>query len=197
VILVGLALAAPREQVLVQARHAYQCAVAAGFVEDRGVVAVIDYARPSTEPRLAIVDLRTDAVLLETRVSHGRNSGDDRAVSFSNVEGSNQSSIGVFRTADVYSGKHGRSLHLEGLEPGWNDNARSRAIVLHRADYATDSFVEKWGRLGRSHGCPAVDPAVADTVIDTLAAGTLIVAYAEVPEWLQSSAFLGCGSASR
>lgn len=192
-ILAGLALAAPRDAALAQAKQAYQCAVAAGVIEDRGIVAVIDYARPSTEPRLAIVDLRTNAVVLETRVSHGKNSGDDRAVSFSNVEGSNQSSLGVFRTADVYVGKHGRSLQLEGLEPGWNDHARARAIVLHRADYATESFVERWGRLGRSHGCPAVDPAVADTIIDTLGSGALIVAYADDEGWLRSSSFLGCG----
>ena len=178
---------------LAQAKVAYQCAVASGVVEDRGLVAVIDYARPSTEPRFAIVDVHTGTVVLETRVTHGKNSGEDRAVAFSNVEGSNQSSIGVFRTADVYTGKHGRSLQLEGLEPGWNDNARARAIVLHRADYATDAFVARWGRLGRSHGCPAVDPAVADTIIDTLGSGALIVAYAEDETWLRSSSFLGCG----
>lgn len=151
--------------------------------------------RPSADARLAVVDLRASVVVLETRVAHGRNSGDDRATVFSNVPGSYESSLGLYRTGETYTGKHGRSLTLDGLEPGWNDRARSRAIVVHAADYVTEAFVLRWGRLGRSLGCPALDPAVTDTVIDKIRGGTLVFAYHADAAWLATSRWLACAGA--
>lgn len=191
--LAAVAHAAPRPEVLELARTAYRCAVAAHAIDDTGILAVIDFELPSSARRLAIVDLRTGAVLREVRVTHGRGSGGDHATSFSNVEGSHQSSVGVYRTAGAYVGTHGRAVLLDGLDPGWNDGARAREIVLHRAAYASDAFLERWGRLGRSHGCPALDPAVADAIIDLVDQGTLIFAYAPVQDWLRSSEWLSCG----
>jgi len=187
--------ASPRDAVLALARTAYACAVHSGAAADTGILTVIDYDRPSVDARLAVVDLRASAVLMETRVAHGRNSGDDQAVAFSNVSGSNESSVGLYRTGETYTGKHGRSLTLDGLEPGWNDHARARAIVVHAADYATEAFVLRWGRLGRSLGCPALDPAVSDTVIDKIRGGTLVFAYHADAAWLATSRWLACSGA--
>lgn len=181
----------PPTDLLDEARIVAQCAQAEG-VATRGVVAVIDYSLPSTAERLWVVDTRTNEVLLHTRVAHGQGTGDDVATAFSNKDGSHQSSLGVFRAGEVYEGKHGRSLRLDGLEPGVNDRARSRDIVIHAAEYATDAFVAEHGRLGRSWGCPAVDPAVLDRVIDLLQDGGLILAWYPEQSWLRTSRFLDC-----
>lgn len=155
-------------------------------------IAVIDFSLPSSAPRLWVVDLAQGDVLLHTRVAHGRTSGERLAGSFSNEPGSHASSLGLYRGAEVYRGRHGRSLRLDGLEPGFNDRARERAIVVHGAEYATEAFVDDHGRLGRSWGCPAVAPEVSDPLIDLLADGTALVAWYPDPDWLVSSASVHC-----
>jgi hypothetical protein len=100
------------------------------------------------------------------------------------------SSLGIFRALDEYRGSHGPSLRLEGLEPGFNDHARERAIVMHGADYVSDGIIASQGRLGRSWGCPAVRPEVARKLIETIRDGSLIVAYYPDARWLGASAFL-------
>jgi hypothetical protein len=110
--------------------------------------------------------------------------------SMSNLDGSHASSVGLVRTAETYSGSNGYSLRLDGLEPGFNNNDRSRAIVVHGADYATQSFVDDNGYLGRSWGCPAIDPAVTADLIDTLANGRLLLKYFDDSDWLSSSAYV-------
>ncbi len=154
------------------------------------VLTVIDYSLASTERRLWVFDLEAEEVLFRELVAHGQNTGSNRARHFSNDEGSHQSSLGVFRTGRTYRGKHGYSLKLDGLEPGFNDNARDRAIVIHAADYVTEDFIAANGRLGRSWGCPALDPAVANDVIDTIRGGTLLVVYYPDDVWLSGSAYL-------
>lgn len=141
------------------------------------LLTVIDYSRPSTERRLWVLDLARDSVLERTLVAHGRGTGDDRAERFSNRPGSFESSLGTFVTGDSYAGKNGYSLRLRGLDPGLNDNAEARAIVMHGAWYATRAFIAKIGRLGRSEGCPALDPAVARRVIDRIKGGSVLFAY--------------------
>jgi hypothetical protein len=181
-------------EVLDLALDAVDCARERGVVDDAHVLSVIDFRLPSTERRLWVIDLdKREAVFVE-RVAHGRNTGEDLASAFSNRPGSNQSSVGLFRTGETYVGKHGRSLRLDGLEPGFNDRARQRAIVVHGATYCTLDHVMKWGRLGRSEGCPALDPAVTDAVIDTIRDGSLLFAYYPVQEWLGASRFLSCSS---
>ncbi|MCK9469889.1 MAG: murein L,D-transpeptidase catalytic domain family protein, partial [Porticoccaceae bacterium] len=146
----------------------------------------------SSEPRLWIFDLATQTLLLEELVAHGRNSGDNLATDFSNREGSYQSSIGLFRASESYFGRHGYSLRMDGLEPGINDFARQRAIVIHGADYVSASWVERQGRIGRSLGCPAVSRDVADQVVDTLKDGQFVFSYYPDKEWLRSSTYLNC-----
>jgi L,D-transpeptidase catalytic domain len=170
---------------------AWRRAVAAGAVLRSDVLTVIDYSRPSTEPRLFVIDVSKNRVRFAELVAHGRDSGGNATERFSNAEGSHMSSLGVFRAADAYRGEHGLSLHLDGLEPGFNDHARDRAIVIHGARYVSAEAVSALGRLGRSWGCPAVRPSFAKRLIDTIKDGSLIVAYYPDSDWLARSAFLG------
>jgi hypothetical protein len=159
---------------------------------DASRLAVIDYSLPSTEPRLWVFDLVRKRLLFKELVSHGRGSGDALAHAFSNEPESHQSSLGLFRTLDSYYGRNGYSLRLQGLEPGINDLAYERAIVIHGADYVSESFIERTGRLGRSLGCPAVRPEVTRRLIDVLKDDQYLFAYYPDRKWLQRSAFLGC-----
>lgn len=160
-------------------------------------LAVIDYSLPSNQPRLWVFDLLRGRLLFEERVAHGRGSGDAQPHAFSNVPESHQSSLGLFRTLDSYRGRNGYSLRLEGLEPGVNDRAFDRAIVVHGADYASPAFVARTGRLGRSHGCPVVRPEVTRPLIDSIKGGQYLFAYYPDPHWLQTSSFLGCSADAR
>jgi hypothetical protein len=164
-------------QALQMALSALERMKAAGRSVRSDVLMVIDYSRRSTEPRLWVFDLNRAGVLFHELVAHGRNSGDDRAVRFSNEPGSLMSSLGLFLTADTYMGKHGLSLRLQGLEKGVNDNSLDRAIVIHAADYVSESVAQKSGRIGRSWGCPAVRPAISKKLIETVQGGVLLLAY--------------------
>jgi hypothetical protein len=133
---------------------------------------VIDYSKPSSEPRLWVFDLDHRRLLFEEPVAHGMNSGDDRAVRFSNKPGSLMSALGLFLTADTYIGKHGLSLKLRGLEQGLNDSSMDRAIVIHGANY-----VRRGGPIGRSWGCPAVRQEISSALIEAVRGGTLLLSY--------------------
>ncbi|AXY43230.1 murein L,D-transpeptidase catalytic domain family protein [Halomonas sp. JS92-SW72] len=174
-------------QVLSLAANALACAD-----PDARRLAVIDYSLPSTEPRLWVFDLPRNELMFEELVSHGRGSGDAMATTFSNVPESYQSSLGLFRTMNSYYGRNGYSLRLEGLEAGVNDLAYQRAIVIHGADYVSESFIEQTGRLGRSHGCPAVRQEVTYPLIDSIKEEQYLFVYYPDPEWLEGSAFLAC-----
>lgn len=168
-------------------------AAAAQDLADRPILTVIDFSLPSTARRLWTVDIQTGEVLANDRVTHGSGSGSSSdpamASSFSNVEGSNKSSLGLARTAETYSGSNGYSLRLDGLEPS-NDNMRDRAIVIHGAAYAEDSFVDDNGYLGRSQGCPAVAMSRSRSFIDVVKQGTLVFSYYPDNAWLASSPYL-------
>ncbi len=170
---------------------AWSHAVRAGTVDRPEILTVIDYSRPSTEPRLFVIDLASNRVVFSELVAHGRGSGENAAERFSNADGSHMSSLGVFRASGTYNGQHGLSLRLEGLEPGFNDRARERAIVMHAAGYVSTAMIASQGRLGRSWGCPAVRPAIATKLIDAIKDGSLVVAYYPDADWLARSAFLG------
>ncbi|MGM0813386.1 MAG: murein L,D-transpeptidase catalytic domain family protein [Pseudomonadota bacterium] len=189
----ALSGAAPAAQpeVLQKAVSAMKCAVNNG-VEPADRLAVVDFSLPSSERRLWIFDLQHRELLLEDYVAHGQNSGGNQATRFSNVVGSHQSSLGLFRTQESYFGRHGYSLRMDGLEAGVNDRARDRAIVIHAADYVDPDWIERQGRIGRSQGCPAVRPEIAEVVVDSLKNGQFMFTYYPDPEWLASSAYLNC-----
>lgn len=154
------------------------------------VLTVIDYSLPSTKKRLWVLDLAKDKLLFHELVAHGKGTGENIAKAFSNTPGSYQSSLGLFETLSTYMGKHGYTLRLRGLEQGVNDKAEERSIVIHGAWYVSPSFAKKYGRLGRSWGCPALDKQVAKQVIDTIKGRSLLFVYFPDKKWLSSSKFL-------
>ena len=151
------------------------------------IVTIIDFSKPSTEKRLFILDLEKQELLYHTFVAHGKNTGVNMATKFSNNKGSNQSSLGLYRTAESYHGKHGYSLRLDGLEKGFNDNARSRAVVMHSASYVSEAFIKRHGRLGRSWGCPAVPVEFSKEIIDLIKGGSCLYIYANDKHYLENS----------
>ncbi|KRD79749.1 murein L,D-transpeptidase catalytic domain family protein [Lysobacter sp. Root983] len=174
------------------ALDARDCAIRSGTVTASQRLGVIDYSRPSTERRLWVFDLSHARLLYNEFVAHGRGSGENFATAFSNRDGSHQSSLGLFVTADTYVGGNGYSLRMEGLEPGVNDKAMSRTIVMHGAPYVDPDLASQQGRLGRSYGCPALRPAVAREMIDTLKQGQLLFAYYPDRDWIAHSRFFSC-----
>jgi hypothetical protein len=181
----------PRPEVVALALDAYRCGEREGYFE-RPVLTIIDYSLPASEPRLWVIDVQTRQILHHELVAHGERSGDNMAVAFSNEIGSHQSSLGLFRTDEVYFGRFGYSLRLSGLEPGVNDNARERAIVVHGlADVSRTTAVQQ-GTIGRSWGCPALPVEASAKIIDSISGGSAIFAYYPDPSWLQASRFLSC-----
>ena len=181
---------APHPAVLSLALSGYQHAVESGVVADNALLTIIDYSRPSTEERLHVYDPATGEVLHASLVAHGKNSGQNLATRFGNEPGSLMSSLGFFVTTDTYQGKHGYSLHLRGLEPGINDNAVDRLIVIHGADYVSEEFAAKHGRLGRSWGCPALPDETAAEIIDLIKDGTCVYVHGNDSAYRQKSAYI-------
>ena len=154
------------------------------------LLTLIDFSLPSTEKRMYVLDLAKREILFVSYVAHGRNSGENYATSFSNRDGSHQSSLGFYRTTDTYNGGNGYSLRLDGLEKGINDKALQRAIVIHGADYCSENVIRATGRLGRSFGCPALPRELTKPVIDTIKGGSLLFIYADQPDYLSCSKVL-------
>ena len=162
------------------ALQAHSCAVRTGRIEPRRVqplLGVIDFSQPSTSPRLWVVDLDAGDVVFHEWVAHGSGPGGDGPPVFSDVPESHCSSLGAYATAELYTGRHGLSLRLDGLQPGLNGNARERDIVVHGAAYVSRAHIDEWGRLGRSWGCPAVRLDVAEPLVRALAGGALLLAW--------------------
>lgn len=178
-----------RREVLAAALKAFETAWSRGDTRKR-VLTIIDYSLPSDQRRLWVIDLDSKKLLFHEYVAHGRGSGNRDATDFSNRDGSHKSNLGLLRTGETYTGKHGYSLTLDGLEPGFNDNARERTIVIHAADYVSEAVAREQGRVGRSHGCPALDPAKSKAIIDTIKNGTLVFGYYPDKGWLGASRYL-------
>lgn len=159
------------------------------------LMTLIDFTKPSTEERLFVIDMKAKRILYSSLVSHGRNSGNLYATSFSNKYGSFQSSLGFYLTESTYTGKNGYSLILEGLEAGINDRAKERAIVMHGAPYSNPSVISGSGRLGRSLGCPALPQKVSKEIINTIKEGSLLFIYADDEKYLSESSILKENSA--
>ena len=144
------------------------------------IVGIADFGLRSSEQRFHFVNLEQGSVR-SFYVAHGAGSDpehDGWLNNFSNVEGSNATSQGAYVTWEWYKGKYGTSIRLGGLDRT-NSNALPRAIVMHPAEYARRSHVEKWGRLGRSNGCFAMDPDDFNEALWHLSGGRLLYA-----DWL-------------
>jgi len=160
----------------------------------KNIITIIDFTKPSIEERLYVLDIENRKLLFKSHVSHGKNSGENYATSFSNKAGSNQSSLGFFVTDNIYYGKNGYSLVLHGLEEGINDLAKQRAVVIHGAAYANPAFIASNRRLGRSFGCPALPEALAKPIINTIKDGSVLFIYANDKNYSKKSHFLNKNS---
>lgn len=139
------------------------------------IVAIADMTQPSTAKRFYIIDLEHRELLLRTYVAHGQGSGELIPTSFSNREGSHQTSLGLYRVGlEIVSPKHGPALLLHGLERGVNCQAERREVIMHGADYVSDEFIREHGRLGRSWGCPAVNRADMPRMLELLTDGAAL-----------------------
>jgi hypothetical protein len=141
------------------------------------ILTVVDFSLSSTEERMWVIDMKTQQVILKSLVAHGRNSGLEFATDFSNITESFQSSLGFYLTGEVYQGKHGTSLRLDGMESGINDNARNRAVVIHGATYVSEKFAKAQGYIGRSQGCPAVPYQIHKKLIETIKEKSCVFIY--------------------
>lgn len=165
--------------------------------KNKNIITLIDFTKPSTEKRLYVLDMKQKKLLYTSLVSHGKNSGENYATSFSNENGSHKSSLGFYLTERAYQGKNGYSLVLDGLEKGINDQAKERAIVIHGAPYSNPSVINTTGRLGRSYGCPALPQTICKPVINAIKDGTLLYIYANDKNYLNQSAILSAYTALR
>lgn len=162
-----------------------------GKLLNQSILTIIDFSQSSTKKRMYVIDLYKKVLLFNTYVAHGKNTGEEYAQQFSNIPGTFQSSLGFYLTENMSIGsKVGLSLLLKGLEQGINDKAREREIIIHGADYATEDFIKKTGRLGRSYGCPSLPPDVIKPVAETIKNGSLLFIYSPDKNYLQKSTVL-------
>ncbi|MEP7236529.1 MAG: murein L,D-transpeptidase catalytic domain family protein [Ferruginibacter sp.] len=158
-----------------------------GKLANDNIISIVDFSLSSSKKRLFVIDLNEQKVLYNTYVAHGVNSGKEYANQFSNNPSSYQSSLGFYETKSTYLGAHGYSLKLDGLEKGINDNANSRDIVIHAADYVNESLIKTQGYIGRSWGCPALPEKLHKPIIDKIKNGTCLFIYSHNNNYLQKS----------
>lgn len=172
------------------ALQGYTDLVSNGSIKNDRILSIVDFSLPSTKKRLFVIDVTTGKLLFNTFVSHGRNSGKEMATEFSNDANSFKSSLGFYITGATYSGEHGYSLRLDGQEAGINDNAYSRSIVMHAANYVNENIIKAKGLLGRSLGCPAVPPALHKAIINTIKDGSCLFLYSSDSFYVSHSKIL-------
>lgn len=161
-----------------------------GKLDNRQFLTLIDFSVESTEPRMWVIDLEAGKVKYHTYVAHGMKTGLVQASSFSNRPHSHQSSLGFYRASETYIGKHGFSMRLDGMEDGFNSNARVRNIVLHGAPYVSEKHIRDNGHLGRSQGCPAVPQELSKPIIEAISGGSCLFIYHPSDTYLDSSKLL-------
>eukprot|EP01012_Entosiphon_sulcatum_P033010 TRINITY_DN41858_c0_g1_i1.p1 TRINITY_DN41858_c0_g1~~TRINITY_DN41858_c0_g1_i1.p1 ORF type:complete len:262 (+),score=23.47 TRINITY_DN41858_c0_g1_i1:15-800(+) len=176
------------QEVFEKALTGYYNMKYSGLLNTKSILTIADFDQESCKKRLYIIDLANKKLIMNTWVAHGQNSGGDKPSAFSNNINSNQSSLGFYLTGEIYYGKHGRSLKLDGMDEGFNSNARERSIVVHGANYVSQQSIDQLGRLGRSQGCPAVPAKLADKVINTISDHTVLFINNSDQEY--NSAFL-------
>lgn len=159
--------ALPKMESFTKALEGFYALKAKGKIS-KDILTLVDFSLSSNSKRLWVIDLSTNTILFHSLVAHGRNTGEEFAKKFSNKSESYQSSLGFYVTGEIYTGKHGKSMRLDGQEKGVNDNARNRAVVMHGADYVSESFIRNHNRLGRSQGCPAIPVEMTDDIIDAI-----------------------------
>jgi hypothetical protein len=188
---VNLAETGLSRDVFVMAMKGLRKLESGGKLLNPDIITIADYSQSSNNKRLYVIDIQHRKLLFNTYVAHGRNTGEEYAKYFSNSEGSWKSSLGFYITEAPVVGSHtGYALLIRGVEKGFNDNATRREIIIHAADYATESFIKKYGRLGRSYGCPALPPDVNKPIIETIKGGTCLFIYNPDTQYICQSSLL-------
>ncbi|CEG58422.1 murein L,D-transpeptidase catalytic domain family protein [Legionella fallonii] len=180
-----------REPVINKVLTTLKCAMEYD-IDRNNILTIIDYSLPSNEKRLWVFDLKAKKLLFNTYVSHGIKSGTLLTNYFSNKFNSKASSIGVYKTEKAYYGREGLSLRLDGLDASFNDNASNRSVVMHGGWYVDEQFIKRYGRPGRSWGCPALPLNLYQSIINTIKDSSLLVAYYPSDVWFEKSKFLNC-----
>jgi L,D-transpeptidase catalytic domain len=168
----------------------YQQLQKSGAIQHAGILSIVDFSLPSFKKRLFVLDMENGKLLFNTLVAHGRNSGQVIATRFSNRSSSFESSLGFYLTGETYNGQKGYSLRLLGIEPGINNNAYNRGIVVHGASYVNEEMTNGNGRLGRSEGCPAIPSEVHRSVIEAIKDGSCFFIYGKNKRYLTRSKLL-------
>jgi L,D-transpeptidase catalytic domain len=175
------------------AMQGFNYLVETGKLTNKAIISIIDFTKPSSQKRLFVLDLDNYRILFNTYVAHGVNSGREFASQFSNTPESNKSSLGFYITSNTYYGSNGYSLRLNGLERGINDNAGSRDIVMHGADYVNEAYIHSQGYIGRSWGCPAIAPKLSKPVINSIKNGTCLFIYSNANNYPRRSRVINHG----
>ena len=176
--------------VFLNAFKGYQYFVAENALNKPGLLTICDFSQPSSNKRLYVLDLNAGKILFNTYVAHGRNSGNDYATSFSNSDESHKTCLGFMITAETYNGDNGYSMRLDGQENGFNNNVRSRAIVMHGSAYVNRDRALNGTMMGRSWGCPAVPAAEVHSIIDCIKGGSCFFNYYPDKIYTKASAIL-------
>ena len=160
------------------------------------ILTVLDFTKSSRFERMWIIDMKNQKLVRRELVAHGKNSGHDMVTSFSNKLHSNQSSMGFYVTDAPYIGNNGISMLINGMDKGYNCQARNRAVVMHGADYVNPRTMNHNGRLGRSFGCPAVEMHKAQEIIDYVKDGSCLFIYYKDKKYLSSSKWINLDKAT-
>ena len=161
-----------------------------GLLKKTNVLTICDFSQSSSNQRMYVIDVRNHRVLYRTYVAHGINSGEEYATSFSNKMESCKSSLGFYITSGTYTGVNGYSLRIEGVDKGFNDNARKRAIVIHGANYVSMRVVHKYGMMGTTFGCPAIPTEMTTQIIPVVKNGSCFFIYYPSKKYLAQSTVL-------
>ncbi|MDR0229452.1 MAG: murein L,D-transpeptidase catalytic domain family protein [Flavobacteriaceae bacterium] len=180
---------APPKDIFAKALKGYYKMQEEGIIKNEKLT-IVDFSVSSAKERLWVIDMATNEIILQSLVAHGKKTGEEYATKFSNRIDSHQSSLGFYVTGETYNGSNGFSMRLDGLEKGFNDNARTRAIVVHGADYASPRLVQSQGKLGRSYGCPAVPASVNAKLINLIKDESCLFIYYPSQDYMSRSSFL-------
>ena len=168
----------------------YHNLVQKGLLRKRSLLSICDFSQSSRNKRMYVIDVQHKRLLYRTYVAHGQNSGDEFASTFSNQPDSYKSSLGFYITENTYVGRNGLSLRLDGVDSGYNDMALKRNIVLHGASYAGEKYMQDYGNLGTSLGCPALPAEVSGRIIRAVKDGSCFFIYHPTQQYLDNSSVI-------
>ena len=161
-----------------------------GLLRRTNILSICDFSQSSSNQRLYVIDVHNRRLLYRTYVAHGINSGSAFAASFSNRMESCKSSLGFYVTSTAYNGANGLSLRIDGLDRGFNDNARKRSIVIHGAGYVSPRILQKYGVMGTTFGCPAIPTDMTSQIIPVVKNGSCFFIYYPSKKYLAQSPVL-------